>query len=158
MTAEVLACKDLKTILGVKFVAYDIKSRHESGVFLQIDQDQWPKLESAKPDKSNFVSLYSVVPLLADGGIDFLLDNYLSLEPMRQPVFEGRLVLHLKEPRLNSQKNLQDINHELDNNPAIDQATRQRMLSQMPMDQTTISSLERFLTKEKAITLMKNKK
>lgn len=54
MTSEILVCNQAKKILGVKFVAYDINTKHESGVFLKIDQTKWPKLENQTVEKPKF--------------------------------------------------------------------------------------------------------
>lgn len=84
------------------------------------------------------------------------MDNYLTLENHRNPTFKNKMVLRLIEPRLNSQKNYADLTQELEANTNLDAAQKQRILSQMVPDQTSISQLERFLTKEQLEQNMKN--
>jgi hypothetical protein len=102
LTSEILVCNLAKKILGVKFVAYDIVFKHESGVYLKIDQDMWPKREGQHVDKSKFWTNFSVVNLLKDFGIKHFMDNYLTIEAHRNSAFKNKKVLKLIEPRLNS--------------------------------------------------------
>lgn len=134
MSSEILVCNQAKKILGVKFVAYDINTRHESGVFLKIDQTKWPKLENQQVEKLKFWTNFSVVPLLRDFGIKHFMDNYLTLENHRNPTFKNKMVLRLIEPRLNSQKNHADMTQELEAYQNLDAAQKQRILSQMVPD------------------------
>ena len=56
--------------------------------------------------------------------------------------------LRLNEPRLHVQKSIGDMIRDLEHTHNIDAAQRERLLNQMPSDQTTISQLERFVTKD----------
>ena len=62
VTFSILICKNLKIIIGVKIVLYDIYgSSEESGLFLIANQDLWPRIKNQPSITQNdFTTNYSL--------------------------------------------------------------------------------------------------
>lgn len=95
LTASILVCREIEKILGVKLVAFDTHLRRESGIFFLADQTKWPALPDSNKSKHDFTTRFSIIPLLRDFGLDYLMNNCITIE--KDEHFKDMTTVRLKD-------------------------------------------------------------
>ena len=148
VTASVLVCAEAEKILGVKVVAFDTHLRHESGIFFLADQTAWPALPDAKKSNQDFRTRYSILPLLKDFGLDYIMNNCITIEADEHFKDMTTIRLNPTADQVPSSHHSQKRTLEM-----FEPATQERIMSQLPPNTTTLTPLERYLDYDQALGL-----
>ena len=81
--------------MGVKLVAYDTNLQYEAGLFFLADQSKWPGLPETSKNKHDFATQFSIIPLLKDFGLDYIINNCITIEKDKNT--QDNIVIRLKD-------------------------------------------------------------
>lgn len=73
--------------MGLKLLLFDPIKYEQQGVYLNINQNKWPKIKQIPNERNQFYNKWSIVQLLRSFGLQYLLNKCIFLKiPLDKPI------------------------------------------------------------------------